>query len=423
MTNINRRQFLKNTTVLSGSVLLTTSPWFSAFSQQKETKGSIARIGLIGPGSRGKFHLDFLVKNPKVEIVAICDIFQPAIDAALKKAPNAKVYTDYKKLLDDKNVEAVLIATPLHIHYQMVMDAFDAGKHVFCEKSIAFSMEETHTIYKKYKASNKIFFVGQQRLFDMRYIKAMELVHQDEFGMINGIRAFWHRNSDWRKKVLGNSTDKQTNWRLYKDCSKGIMTELACHQLQIGTWAMREIPNKVMGHGAITYWKEKREVYDNVSCIYTFENGVKMNYDSILSNKFYGLEEQIIGKNGTVELEKNKYYYEGTPPSHAFSKLLNDTKNAVNGTVPVAKTSWVAETAKEEKGFNILDNLPEGDGTSLMLEAFAEAILTNTQPKLIAEEGYYATQLSLLGHEAMVNEKTLLFPDKYKIDYLNHKSI
>lgn len=423
MTNINRRQFLKNTSILSGSVLLTTSPWFSAFSQQKETKGSIARIGLIGPGSRGKFLLNFLVKNPKVEIVAICDIFQPAIDAALKKAPNAKVYTNYKKLLDDKNVDAVVIATPLHIHFQMVMDAFDAGKHVFCEKSIAFSMEETHTIYKKYKASNKIFFVGQQRLFDLRYIKAMELVHQDEFGMINGIRAFWHRNSDWRKKVLENSTDKQTNWRLYKDCSKGIMTELACHQLQIGTWAMREIPNKVMGHGAITYWKEKREVYDNVSCIYTFENGVKMNYDSILSNKFYGLEEQIIGKNGTVELEKNKYYYEGTPPSHAFSKLLNDTKNAVYETVPVAKTSWVAETAKEEKGFNILDNLPEGDGTSLMLEAFAEAIITNLQPKQIVEEGYYATQLSLLGHEAMVNEKTLVFPDKYKIDYLNHKSI
>ena len=423
MTHINRRQFIKNTSVLSGSVLLATSPWFSAFSQQKETIGSIARIGIIGPGSRGQLLMSFLAKNPKVEIAAICDVFQLSIDVALKKVPNAIVYTDYKKLLEDKNIDAVVIATPLNIHFQMVMDAFDAGKHVFCEKSIAFSMEETFLVYKKFKASNKVFFAGQQRLFDKRYIKAMELIHQGEFGMINGIRSFWHRNNDWRRPVPENATDKQINWRLYKDCSKGIMTELACHQLQIGTWAMREIPNKVMGHGAITYWKDKREVYDNVSCIYCFENGVKMNFDSILSNKFYGLEEQIICKKGTIELEKNKYYYEETPPSQAFSKLLNDTESSIYSSLPLAGTSWVPETAEENEGFNILDKKPVGDGTSLMLEAFAEAIITNTQPKLIAEEGYYATQLSLLGYEAMAQEKTLLFPDKYKIDYLNHKSI
>ena len=65
------------------------------------------------------------------------------------------------------------------------------------------------------------------------------------------------------------------NWRLYREYSKGLMTELACHQLQIGSWALQELPVKVMGHGAITYWKDGREVYDNVSCIYVFENGKK----------------------------------------------------------------------------------------------------------------------------------------------------
>jgi len=421
MTNIDRRQFLKNMGMISGGVLLATSPWFSAFSEQKHTIGSKARIGIIGPGSRGQFLMSFLVQNPKVEIVAVCDLYQPAIVAALKIAPKAKVYTDYQKLLDDKNVDAVLIATPLHLHYEMVMDAFDAGKHVFCEKSIAYSMDETHKIYKKYKSSEKVFFVGQQRLFDPRYIHAMEMVHSGDFGEISGIRAFWHRNNDWRREVPAGATDEQINWRLYRDFSKGIMTELACHQLQIGTWAMRQIPEKVMGHGALTFWKEKREVWDNVSCIYVFENGVKMNFDSVLSNKFYGLEEQILCSKGTVEPEKSKYYFEEIPPAPAFLQLMNDVENALFGSMTFAGTSWAPETANVNTGHYLLDKKPESDGTSLLLEAFAEAVITQKQPPLIAEEGYYATQLSLLGHQAMKEVRTLNFPEQYKIDYLNHK--
>ena len=423
MTTIDRRKFLKNMGMISGGVLLATSPWFSAFSEKKNTINNKARIGIIGPGSRGQHLMSFLVQNPKVEIVAVCDVFQLSIDAALKMAPNAKTYTDYRKLLEDKNVDAVLIATPLYLHYQMVMDAFDAGKHVFCEKAIAYTMEETYAIYKKFKDSQKVFFVGQQRLFDPRYIHAVELVHSGEFGEINGIRSFWHRNNDWRRPIPPNATDKQINWRLYSDCSKGIMTELACHQLQIGTWAMRQLPNKVMGHGAITFWKEKREVYDNVSCIYIFDNGVKLNYDSVLSNKFYGLEEQILCNKGTVEPEKSKYFYENTPPAPAFLQMINNLENAMFGSMPFAGTSWVPETANTNDGHYLLDRKPQGDGTSLLLEAFAESVITQKQPTMIAEEGYYATQLSLLGHQSMVEEKMLVYPDKFKINYLNHKAV
>jgi len=422
MTSIDRRQFLKNMGLVSGGILLSTSPWFSAFSEQKHTTGSKARIGIIGPGSRGQHLMQFLVQNPKVEIVAVCDVFQPSIDAALAIAPGAKAYTHYQQLLEDKNVDAVLIATPLHLHYQMAMDAFDAGKHVFCEKAIGYTMQETYEIYRNYERSKKVFFVGQQRLFDPRYIRAIELVHSGEFGEINGIRSFWHRNNDWRRPVPANATDRQINWRLYTEYSKGIMTELACHQLQIGTWAMRQIPDKVMGHGAITFWKEKREVYDNVSCIYMFDNGVKLNYDSVLSNKFYGLEEQILCNKGTVEPEKSKYFYEEVGPAPAFLQMMNEVENALFGSLPFAGTSWVPETANINKGHYLLDRKPQGDGTSLLLEAFAEAVITQQQPPLIAEEGYYATQLCLLGHQAMVEEKTLLYPDQFKLDYLNHTS-
>lgn len=421
MEKIDRRQFLKNIGWLGGGVLLATSPWFSVFSEQKNTTGSVARIGVIGPGSRGQFLMSFLAKNPKVEIVAIADIYQPSIDAALKIAPKAKVYNDYRKLLENKQIDAVVISTPLDKHYQIAMDAFDAGKHVFCEKSIAYSLDETYDIYQKYRSSGKVFFVGQQRLFDPRYIHAMEMVHSGQFGDINGIRTFWHRNNDWRRPTPSPALDEQINWRLYKAHSKGIMTELACHQLQIGTWALRQIPDKIMGHGAITYWKKKREVYDNVSCIYLYDNGVKMNFDSVLSNKFYGLEEQILCSKGTIEPEKSKYYFEEIPPAPAFLQLVNDVENAMFGSLPFAGTSWVPETANTNTGNYLLDKKPEGDGTSLMLEAFAEAVITQKQPALIAEEGYYATALSLLGHQAMEEERILTFPDKYKLNYLNHK--
>lgn len=98
----------------------------------------------------------------------MCDIYQPSIDEALKLAPKAKVYGNYKEVLEDKNIDAVLVATPLSAHYKIVMDAFDAGKHVFCEKSIGYTMEECYHIYQKHRSTGKIFFTGQQRLFDPR---------------------------------------------------------------------------------------------------------------------------------------------------------------------------------------------------------------------------------------------------------------
>jgi len=198
------------------------------------------------------------------------------------------------------------------------------------------------------------------------------------------------------------------------------MTELACHQLQVGTWARRMIPNKVMGHGAITFWKDGREVYDNVSCIYVFDDGVKINFDSVISNKFYGLEEQILGHKGTIEPEKGKYYFEEIPPAPAFLKMINYWENELFDVMPFAGTSWAPETAERNSGDYLLGKRPKGDGTSQNLAAYVEAVITGKQPEMIAEEGYYAGVLALLGHQAMEEEQTLTFPDAYKLNYLNH---
>lgn len=418
----SRREFLKNVGLAGGGLLLSASPWLSAFSQKEETMGNRARLGIIGPGSRGRFLMSFLAKNPKAEIAALCDIYQSSLDKALELAPNAKVYRDYRALLDDPTIDAVLVTTPLDRHYQMAMDVLDAGKHLFCEKALCYTIPECYEVYQKFKSGNRVFFIGQQRLFDPRYIKVMSMVHDGVFGEINAIRAYWYRNNDWRRPVPSPELERLINWRLYREHSKGLMTELACHQLQTGTWALKRIPDRVMGHGALTYWKDGREVDDNVTCIYIFDNGVKMTYDSVISNKFYGLEEKILGKKGTVEPEKGKFYFEEVEPAPAFMRLVSDIENTLFDAVPFAGTSWEPESADANTGYYILGKSPKTDGTSLMLDAFVEAVITGKQPKGIAEEAYYASTLCLLGYQAMEEGGMLSFPDAYKLNYLNHSN-
>lgn len=408
--------------MVTGAAMIATAPWLNVFSDSTNTKKELARIAVIGPGSRGLHLLDFLVRNPKVKVVALCDNYAPNLELARQKVPDAKTYTDYRKLLENREVDAVVIATPPLMHTPIALDAFSAGKHVFVEKAVALELDETLDIYKAYRRTGKIFFVGQQRFFDPRYIAAMTLIHSGEFGNIQSIRLNWDRNTDWRRPIPSPELDRQINWRLYRNSSKGLMTELACHQLQIGTWALRSIPDKVMGVGSLVARAHEREVYDNVSCIYAFDNGVKMTYESTNSNKFYGLEEKILCEKGTFEPERGKYYYEEIAPAPGIMQLINDVENAIFETIPIAGSSWVPELAAQNEGEWLLKKKNEGDGTRELLEAFAEAVITGKQPVNFAEESYYGTQLCLLGHQAMEEDRPLIYPEKYKLNYLNHTS-
>lgn len=418
---MRRRDFFKNAGLAGLTTFLASSPWVSVFSESNHTEKEKIRLAIIGAGSRARHLSRFLIKNPRVEIAVLCDIYQPSIDSARKLVPDANVCMDYRKVLEDKSIDAIIIATPLNSHHPIAMDAFDAGKHVFCEKSIGFTIEECFEIYQKHRQTGLIFFTGQQRLFDLRYLKAMEMIHSGTFGEINAIRTFWNRNDDWRRYVRSPELERQINWRLYREFSKGLMTELACHQLQVGSWALRKIPENVMGHGAITYWKDGREVYDNISCIYTFDDGRMMTFNSVISNKFYGLEEQIMGNLGTVECEKGKYFFETVQPAPGFLQMINDVENKLFDSLPFAGTSWAPETANVNKGEYILGKKPDGDGTDLLMDAFVEAVITRKQPQDIAEEGYYASALCLLGDQALQEKRLVAFPDKFKLNYLNHR--
>ena len=429
---MKRRDFIKDLGAAGGSGLLISAfPWlYSCSSDAKnEIKGEKARLGIIGTGSRGMYHINNLLRMQTAEIVALCDNYAPHLQNAASLCPNAKTFSDYRDLLAMSGIDGVIIATPLSEHAHITIDALKAGIHTFCEKSMALTLDDCLTMYNAYKESGKVLYIGQQRLYDPKYLKAINLIHSGLIGDITGIRCYWFRNNDWRRPLESSSLERKINWRLYKEFSGGLMTELAAHQLQVGNWVLKMIPDTVMGFGDIVHWKDGREVYDNVSLIYRYENGVKMTYESIISNKFNGLEEQILGHKGTMELEKGKYFFEEVKPAPGILQLINQVEHGLFDNVSFAGPSWVPETALEQKAEYVMENVSrtsgassigaDNDGSVQLLEAFCHSAITGKQPENLLEEAYYSSILALLGIQAMEEQSIIKFPDQYKIPYLN----
>ena len=430
---MNRKEFLSDCGKIGfAGVTLSLFPWLQSCSDQakQEVKGEKARIGIIGTGSRGCFHIKHLVQMPNVEVVAMCDNYRPHLEDAAQYYPKAKLYDDYRRLLEQRDVEGVIIATPLYLHAPMTLDALSAGKRVFCEKSMGYTLDECLEVYNKRKETNGVLFIGQQRLFDPKYIKAMSMIHEGKIGDVVGVRNYWYRNNNWRRDVPSPELERHINWRLYSEYSRGLMTELACHQLQNGSWALGMLPEQVMGSGHLVHWlkEDKRDVYDCVSAIFTYPNGVNMTFESIISNKHFGMGEQILGTNGTIDLVTGMYYSdEPAPKGSGMHQLIAQIESGVMSNSVFAGTSWAAESSPLAPGVPIMPNVKvvtgestvgaEADGSRELLEAFIHATITGRQPEKVLEESYYATQFALLADKAMHENQILRLDEKYKIPY------
>ena len=430
---MNRKEFLSDCGKIGfAGVTLSLFPWLQSCSDKakQEVKGEKARIGIIGTGSRGCFHIKHLVQMPNVEVVALCDNYRPHLEDAAQYYPKAKLYDDYRHLLEQRDVEGVIIATPLYLHAPMTLDALSAGKRVFCEKSMGYTLDECLEVYNKRKETNGVLFIGQQRLFDPKYIKAMSMIHEGKIGDVVGVRNYWYRNNNWRRDVPSPELERHINWRLYSEYSRCLMTELACHQLQNGSWALGMLPEQVMGSGHLVHWlkEDKRDVYDCVSAIFTYPNGVNMTFESIISNKHFGMGEQILGTNGTIDLVTGMYYSdEPAPKGSGMHQLIAQIESGVMSNSVFAGTSWAAESSPLAPGVPIMPNVKvvtgestvgaEADGSRELLEAFIHATITGRQPEKVLEESYYATQFALLADKAMHENQILRLDEKYKIPY------
>ncbi len=415
---IGRRSFLEALGEFGmASAVLASFPWIQSCKAGKEQgiTSEKVHLGVIGTGSRGQYHMTNILNFvPEGQIVALCDIYDVNLTAAAEMVPGAKLYDDYHKLLEDKSVDAVIVTTPLHLHYRVTLDAFEAGKDVFCEKAMAHSIADCYDMYQKGIRSGQIFFIGQQRLFDPKYLLAMEQVRSGKYGPVVNIRNYWFRNADWRRPVPSPELERQINWRLYREYSHGMMTELACHQLQNGTCALNMYPEKVTGSGSIIYWKDGREVYDSVAVIYTFPNGVNMTFESVISNKHFGMGEQILCKEATIDLPASRIYLETPPVKSGIEQMIADIEAGIFSNAVFAGTSWNAETASSDTGLAIMPEA-QGDGSVEIMQAFCRSVITRRQPEKILEEAYYASAFSLLGDEAMHRGEILTLPQEYRL--------
>jgi predicted dehydrogenase len=307
---IGRRNFLK---------AVATLPPAAALAWNAKSLEPI-RAGLIGPGLQGRV----LLENapPRfIRITAVADIFPPNLQKALETAralhdPAAIGYADYKQLLARPDIEAVLIAVPLWMHAQVVLDAISAGKHVLVEKMVAYTADEGRQMIAAARRAHVNLQIGHQRAYNPLYHEARELVRNGTIGDVHHVRAVWHRNGDWRRKIPDVKFDPTpfgypdmehyVNWRLYRRYSQGLLSELCCHQIHAINWFLAGAPTSVMGTGGIHRYADGRERNDHEYAIFEYPGKVTVTWSSIQSNAFDHYYEEFMGTKGTVILTGEK---------------------------------------------------------------------------------------------------------------------
>ncbi len=274
--DITRRDVIK-TAAAAGAVAAVAGFEAPGIQTVKAANDTIA-YGVIGTGGRGSYLLKHLLNVSNGRCVAVCDIQQDKLDRAADIiGTNPAKYKDYRELLADKNVEAVIIAVPLFAHFPVTRDALDAGKQTFCEKSIVFTPYEVHALRALAAQHPKqVLQVGLQRRYSKFYALAKEMVDKGMLGDVTHIHAQWHRNPGW---VMNGF-----NWRLYRDYSGGLAAELASHQIDVADWIFGSGPEYVIGVGGLDTWKDGRDVYDNIQLIYKYPKNQKLVYSSITTN-------------------------------------------------------------------------------------------------------------------------------------------
>jgi len=274
------------------------------------------QYGMIGTGSRGTYLLKHLKNIENGRCVALCDIRQTALDHGVQTiGTNPKTYKDHRELLDQKDIDAVFVITPLYVHYPLTKDVLLSGRHVFCEKCLVFKPEEVHELRGLSDSRPKqILQTGLQRRYSYFYQTVKSMVDKGILGNVHHIHAQWHRNminkpsTLWTMKPGGPSNIE--NWRLYRQFSGGLTAELTSHQVDISDWMFGSSPEFVMGLGSLDMLKDGRDVYDNIQLIYRYPNGQKLTYSSVSTNQFLPyfngnrpeMGEIIMGTDGTVEI-------------------------------------------------------------------------------------------------------------------------
>ena len=288
-------------------------------------------IGFIGSGIRGKQLIEEFQAVPGARGIAVADLYDGCLERG-KEQLGDKIQTakDYRTLLDNKDIEAVVIATPDHLHERITLDALAAGKHVYVEKPMTWSVAEGPRIIAAAAKSGKLLQVGSQAKTSALTAKAKELIASGALGKVNMIRMGNHRNNaegawlypippdasmttiDW-PRFLGKASKRPFDaaqffrWRCWWDYSAGVAGDLFVHQFtQMHEFMSAKAPKSAVSQGGIFKWKDGRTVPDIMNSLLEYPEGFLVDVYVTQANSFAPRGILVMGDQATLQIEARK---------------------------------------------------------------------------------------------------------------------
>jgi predicted dehydrogenase len=321
--SIERRDFIKQAATTATIAAFTASSYDRVLGANDRV-----RLGIIGPGARAQELMRDFLRAPNAEFVAAADIYTRRHDEAKKIAPGIQTFTDHRKMLGLKDLDAVIVATPLHSHARHFLDTLAAGKDLYCEKTMTWSIEEADVCLAAAKKNPKrVIGVGQQHNSAGYFVDAHKWIKEGLVGKVTSVESWMSRNTprgkgqwvrpipddcnaqnvDWKAFLNGRAArafdaHKFINWRLYWEFSGGNVTENMVHQIGwiIGALDL-PLPTAAYMSGGVFSEKDGREVPDTISVTLDYPNDLVVAWQSTFSNSRFGLGIRILGSDGTIE--------------------------------------------------------------------------------------------------------------------------
>lgn len=396
---VKRREFLKAGSLATAGMMIGMP---SILSGSVNSKNDEIRVGVIGTGNRGAGLIRVMQKVPELRVMACCDVLPFRLEGGMKYAdPKAKAYSDYKELLDNKKLDAVVIATPLYTHSQIAIDAIDAGKHIYNEKTMTFNIEQAFDVLKKARTTDRVFQVGHQYHSSKLYKNIVDIIQEGNIGKVTKFECQYDRNGDWRREVPDPKFERQINWRMYKEYSEGMLAELSSHQIDFVNWVTGTTPTSVVGTGGIDYWKDGRETFDNTHVLFDYPEGIRASFSCTTANAYNSYQIRVLGDKATIVIGFNGA---SIIPEAKYKKELGLVDGVSSATIPVM----------DEDGAIPI----KWDGTDPTLEAlqeFASNVLNNRKPSCNVETGAKLAIAVRQAFDSVHSRKRMDWKDSYNI--------